>query len=415
MSEGQLAEILLEIGALLALTYLVGGLLVRIRIPAMLGALLVAMLAHYTPLGTRLLSPEIYPAFDFLAELGVLFLLFFIGLQIDLDEMRAMGRDIVWCTVLNTMMPFLLGTAVMLMLGYGWVLALVIGVTCMPTAEAVVVPILDEFQMVRTRVGQFIIGVGTLDDVIEVILIAFVSIWIAKATGIASISASSLSSLLMSVVVFVASVWLLSRWLIPWSARWLPTQPRYLMMLSVIVLFGLAGYTEYSQLGMVIGAITAGVLMRSIYNKLGIVGDQVTRSIQSLSYGFLGLVFFFWIGLSVDLEAMMKTPGLAILLFLAALIGKLTGVLLMVPMGKLDLIEGWTIGIGLNARLTTEIIVAQLLLTAGLIDKHLFTALVAAASLSTIIVPICLTLLLHRWGDRLRTPVIKQGEGAHAG
>jgi len=117
-------------------------------------------------------------AFFFLAQLGVLFLLFFIGRQIDLKEMRSLSRDIVWATALNTMVPFLLGVVVMLALGYGWVVAFVIGLTCMPTAEAVIVPILDEFNMIRTRVGGFIVGAGVLDDVIEIFLIAFVSVWI---------------------------------------------------------------------------------------------------------------------------------------------------------------------------------------------------------------------------------------------
>jgi len=82
--------------------------------------------------------------FSFLADLGVLLLLFFIGLQIDMKEMRRQSDSIIWLTVLNTTLPFLLGTAVMLGLGYGWVLAFVVGLTRMPTAEAVIVPILDE-------------------------------------------------------------------------------------------------------------------------------------------------------------------------------------------------------------------------------------------------------------------------------
>ena len=76
----------------------------------------------------------------------------------------------------------------------------------------------------------------------------------------------------------------------------------------------------------------------------------------------------------------------------------------MVPMKKLSVREAWIIGIGLNARLTTEIIVAKLLLDAKLIDIHLFTALIAASSLSTVIVPLIFTLLMRRWGDQLLHP-----------
>lgn len=142
--------------------------------------------------------------------------------------------------------------------------------------------------------------------------------------------------------------------------------------------------------------------MRPLFNRVGAAGERVTGAIRSLSYGFLGPIFFIWVGLKVDLEAMIQEPTLAILLFGAAFPGKLTGVLLMVPMRKLSMLEGMSVDIGLNARLTTEIIVAQLLLSAGLIGVVLFTALVSAASLSTIVVPLMFTFLVRRWGDRLR-------------
>ena len=102
MVVNQVAELLLDLALLFALTYLLAGLLERVRIPGILAALFVAMAVHYTPLGVALLSPEFHVPLSFLADLGVLFLLFFIGLQIDLKEMRDQSGDIIWLTVLNT-------------------------------------------------------------------------------------------------------------------------------------------------------------------------------------------------------------------------------------------------------------------------------------------------------------------------
>ncbi|MFQ5803211.1 MAG: cation:proton antiporter [Candidatus Methylomirabilales bacterium] len=403
MTETHISEILLDLGLLFGLTYLLAGLLERVRIPAILGALFIAMAVRYTPLGTRLLSPELNGMLTFLAQLGVLFLLFFIGLQIDLKEMRRMGGDIIWCTVLNTTVPFLLGMGVMLALGYGWVLAFVVGLTRMPTAEAVIVPILDEFQLIRTRVGEFIVGVGTLDDVLEVFMVGFVSIWIGKeAGGSASGLAGDIISIVVGLLVFVGLAWISYRWLIPRLNRWLPRQPRNLMLLAMLVLLSFGGLSEYSNLGMVVGAITAGIMVRPVFDDLA--GAQTTQAIRTVSYGFLGLVFFFWVGLNADLEGMVEAPALAILLFLAAFLGKLIGVFFMVPMKRMTVREAWTIGVGINARLTTEIIVAQLLLHAKLIDVHLFTALVAASSVSTISVPLLFTYLVRCWGEQLRVP-----------
>ena len=173
------------------------------------------------------------------------------------------------------------------------------------------------------------------------------------------------------------------------------------MLLAMCVLFGFGGFSEYSSLGIVVGAIIAGVLIRPVFNRAGEMGEQTSKAIEVISYGFFGIMFFFWVGLSVDVEGMLHEPLLAILLFLAAFAGKLLGIFIMVPMGKLNVREAWVIGIGLNARLTTEIIVAKLLFDAGLIDNHLFTALIAASSLSTIVVPLLFTFMVRRWGTQL--------------
>lgn len=400
MAEHQLGVLLIEIAVLLALTYLLASLLNRIRIPGILGALFIAVIVHYTPLDGIFLSPNIQLPLSFLAELGVVFLLFFIGIQIDPAEMRGLGKNIVWLTILNTIMPFLFGVIVMLTLDYGWMIAFVIGLTRMPTAEAVIVPILDEFKLIRTRIGTYIIGAGVLDDIIEVILVGIVSVWISKK---AEDITSTLTGILLSLVIFILLAWISRRWLIPFMSKLLPRRPRNLMLLSMVVLFAFAGFSEYSNLGMVVGAIVAGVLMRPTFDKMREVGEQVTQTIQSLSYGFLGIIFFFWVGLNADIEGMIHEPVLAILLFLAAFVGKMIGVFIMVPLGMLENKEAWAVGIGLNARLTTEIIVAQLLFTAEIIDLHLFTALISASALSTVIVPLAFALLVRKWGDEFRT------------
>lgn len=412
MTETQIGELLLYLAFFFALSYLLAGILEKMRIPGILGALFIAMAAHYTPIGRHLLSGKIYEPFSFLAQLGVLFLLFFIGLQIDLKEMRGLSRDILWLTVLNTTIPFIFGMAVMLGLGYGWLMAFVIGLTRMPTAEAVIVPILDEFKLIRTRVGAFIIGAGTLDDVIEVFIVAFVSVWIGEKAGQES---GEIAGILIGLFVFIFMAWVSSRWLLNFLSHWLQRRQRNLVLLSMLILFGFGGLSEYTGFGTVVGAITAGVLMRPVFNQMGVVGEEVNRNIQSLSYGFFGLLFFFWVGLSVDLGGMMQEPALAILLYLAGTIGKIIGVFLMVPMGKITVREAWTIGVGLDARLTTEIIVAKLLLDAKLIDIHLFTALVSAASFTAISVPLIFTIIVRRWGDQLRVTGINSIEkgGTH--
>jgi len=250
-----------------------------------------------------------------------------------------------------------------------------------------------------------------LDDVIEVFLIAFVSVWIGERAGGAAGTEREIGHVLLGLAVFAGVAFAGYRWILPTISRWLPRTPRNLILLAVLVLFGLGGFSEFAGLGIVVGAIVAGVLMQPVYTRAADAGERTEGAVRAISYGFFGMVFFFWVGLSVDLGGMWVQPELAILLFLAAFVGKLGGVFLMVPLRKLTSREAWAIGIGLNARLTTEIIVGKLLLDAQLIDVQLFTALVAASSLSTLLVPLWFTLLVRKWGETLNEPMTAPAAG----
>ncbi len=396
MNEFELGGLLLSLSFVFVLTYTFGHLLSKFRIPNILAALFVGMALSYTPFSVFIHSVTAFEStFSFLADLGVLFLLFYIGLQIELGQMRQSSTQIIWLTVLNTVIPFFFGLLAMLLYGYGWAIALVIGMTRMPTAEAVIVPILDEFKMIKTRVGTYIIGAGVLDDIIEVILVGIVSVWIGTKTGQ---SHGGVAGLLAGIFVFMLVSWAFYRWIPYLMQKWEPENLSTLMLFSLVILFGFGGFGEYVELGMVVGAITAGVIMRPLFEREEHKGEMLTQTTQTLSYGFFGVLFFFWVGFNADMEGFVQEPLLAIVLYLAGTLGKLFGVLLMVPMKKMGLREAIIVGVGLDARLTTEIIVAQLLYSTAIIDLKLFTALIAASSFTAITVPLIFTLLIRLWG-----------------
>jgi len=395
MNEFDLGCLLISLSYVFLLTFIVGSLFSKFRIPSILAALFIGMGLSYTPFSDMLHTPHFENIFSFLSNLGVLFLLFYIGLQIELDEMKKSSSDIIWLTVLNTAIPFLLGVIVMLLYGYGWAVALVIGMTRMPTAEAVIVPILDEFKMIKTKIGTFIIGAGVLDDIIEVILVGIVSVWIGSRAEEAH---GGLTALIAGISAFILLSWIFYHFLPRIFSGYKARDLSSLMLFALIILFGFGGLGEYVGIGMVAGAIFAGIIMRPFFESNEEKGELLSRTTQTLSYGFFGVLFFFWVGFNADMEGFFNEPLLAIVLYLAGTVGKLIGVLLMVPMKKLTFREAIIIGVGLDARLTTEIIVAQLLFSASIIDIKLFTALVAASSFTAITVPLLFTLLIRFWG-----------------
>ncbi len=401
MAEATLAQTLFFLATIFLATLLLGTLLVRARIPVILSALFVGIGIHYLPQAALLKTPVYQTIFSFLSNLGVLFLLFYIGLQIDVKKIHTMSSDIVTLTLLNTIIPFIFGMAAMLLFGYGWMIAFVIGMTRMPTAEAVIVPILDEFKLIKTRIGTFIVGAGVLDDVIEVFLVAFVSVWIGIRAGEES-GSDEIIILTFGVIAFLLFFWIMYRYFYRVFNRVIPQNAASLLILSLMILFVFGAFSEKSEIGMVVGAIFAGIIIKPMLADIHPAGDTIQKIISLLSYGFFGILFFFWIGYNIDMAGFIKEPMLAIVLYLAGTLGKLLGAMLMVPLKKMTFKEALITGIGLDARLTTEIIVAQLLFSASIIDTHLFTALVAASSFTALTVPLLFALLVRYFGKDMQ-------------
>jgi len=150
-----LLPILAGLALIFFLSFSLGLFLERVRIPGIIAPLIVGVALKITPFFSFLGQKDITTCFALLADLGVMFLLFFIGLEIDLPQMHCLSKIIIWITILNTLFPFLFGMGVGLLFGYSLLLSFIIGLTRIPTAEAVIVPILDEFSMIKKKIGQF--------------------------------------------------------------------------------------------------------------------------------------------------------------------------------------------------------------------------------------------------------------------
>ncbi len=399
--EADLSGTLLEFALLFITISAISLLFRRFRLPIVLAPVLFGIFVRYTPLAAHLQGEEFRDALDILANFGALFLLFYIGLQIDFKGLKQFGRPIIRLTLYSVFIPFIFGFILIWGLGYGLMLALVIGMTRVPVAEAVVVPILDEFGLVNTKVGQFIIGPGVLDDVVEVALISIVSIWLAGKTGV--VADVSPVGVFAGVVLFMVVAIAGYRWLIPFFGCRVDHSPHITMVFCVAVLLFYAGLSEYSKLGLVIGALTAGMVIRPWLDSLkNAAGDRIIDAIQLISYGFIGIFFFYQVGLMVDPTGIIEDPILVLLLFAATSVGKLISALLLVRDGSLTRREAMVVGVGLDVQMTTELIIAQMLFSAGAIDSTLYTAIVGASSLMMIFVPTTLVILLRNWGDELR-------------
>jgi CPA2 family monovalent cation:H+ antiporter-2 len=290
--------------AVVALIALAGGLLMaRLRQPAVVGYIVAGVALG--PSGLGLIGDR--ASVEILAELGVLMLLFLVGMELSLRGFRAIWKVAVAATVLQVVAA----VALMLLLGYafGWPreLSVVVGFIVALSSTAVVVKMLEQLNILRQPVGALIIGVLIAQDLAVVPMLLTLDM-----IGPTGITVLSVAKIVLSVGLLAAFIYYLSRrkrLSLPFSA--VVGDSHDLQPLAALVFcFGAAALTGLLQLSPVLGAFLAGLVVGNSSARATMV--RATRPIQ----GVLIAVFFLSIGLLIDLDFIARNIGIVIL-FLA--------------------------------------------------------------------------------------------------
>jgi Kef-type K+ transport system membrane component KefB len=149
-------NIYLFLAIILLLTFLIGRLVEKARVPWIFAALLIGLsLAIYNPLPSCTSSET----FTFLAQLGMYSLLFMVGFELDIKELQKLGRFIIKATFFIICLEAFFGTfLVHFVFGCSWTISCLVAMSFATVGEAILLPILDEFKIINTRLGQSIIG-----------------------------------------------------------------------------------------------------------------------------------------------------------------------------------------------------------------------------------------------------------------
>lgn len=380
-------------------TFAVGGLLERINVPWIFAALLLgAILAVYNPVG-HITSSE---TFTFLAQLGMYFLLFIIGFEIDLGKIRKMGGFIMKSTFFIIFLEGAAGSVfIHFVFGYDWIISFIVALSFATVGEAILVPILHKFNMVNTRLGQVIMGVGTLDDIIEVatlILAVFL-------VGSGSHAGIDITVVLLSLLAIFALAYGLTR--LGREGRrfgFYDLESLFLFTIAVLFLFlGVGDYADTAPLGALMAGVALGNFIPAERKAL------MDRELTAVCYGLFAPIFFIWAGSTLDIGYLASFPLAVIGLTLLSNGVKLIGSYIM-GHRELGTRQSVLLGIALSVRFSTSIIVIKILLDNSLIGTDLYSVILASSIAFKFIVPPLLSNLLSRWGAG-DAPQKKRGGG----
>ena len=379
---------------ILAAAKLCGALAKFIGQPAVLGELVAGVI-----LGNLALVNPKNEVLHLLAELGVVILLFEIGLETDLRKLLKVGGAATAVAIVGVALPFALGYAVCWMLGFGNLVAVVAGASLTATSVGITARVLSDLNRLQEPESQIILGAAVIDDVIGLVILAVVA-GLTEGTEVTVFGVAKTTAIAFG---FLAGTLLVGRLVLPPLVRMasridLPGTPT---MLAIMVAFGLAWLASVAGSALIIGAFAAGLLLRETPQ-----AQEMERGVANLGHFFVPL-FFVSVGAAVDLNVLnpldpanRATLMVGGLLIIAAVAGKfIAGHAPIWFRGNKNVI-----GIGMIPRGEVGLIFAQMGLATGVFDAGLFSAVTLMVMVTTFMAPPLLKLLLPSRGTR-QTPL----------
>ena len=377
---------ILNISAVLLAAYLGGVAIRKIGYPAILGELLIGII-----LGPAVLGWLDYTAsIKILAEIGIVLLMVYIGMEIDFRDLKKASWPGLLAAFGGFFVPFFLGYYAIVWSGgtpiSGLFVAIAIGVTSLATKSRILI----DLKLLNTRIAYVLMAGALISDTLALVIFSGI-------TNFAETSVVNVRELLIigsKILLFFGvtisiGIFVLPRLGIYISRSGLKNSTAYFTLI-LIVAFGYSELAELAGMHSILGAFMAGLFIKdNLFPKS--ISKELNKAFYDVSIGFMAPIFFVSAGFFVDVTVFQTDLGLLILITALAIVGKIVGTALFYLPSKNGWREGITIGTGMNGRGAVEIIIAEIGLEMGIIDKTIFSILVFMAIFTTLTVPVLLS------------------------
>ncbi|MET7727086.1 cation:proton antiporter [Streptomyces mirabilis] len=398
----------LQVGMLLLLAMVLGRLAVRCGMPPVVGELTAgvavgpSLLAHVAPGAGNWLFPQ-EPSqmhlLDSLGQFGIILMLGFTGMHLDLKLLRRRGARAARISAAGLILPLALG----IWLGFllpaklrapgadGTAFALFVGVAMCVSSVPVIARTLLDMQLIHRDVGQMIVITGTVDDAVGWLLVSLIAAM--GTTGLHTGDVSLALARMALLLVFTATI---GRAVVGMAMRTAarasaPGLPAVTAVVLILLAAAGAGALEFEP---VFGAFLCGIV-------IGTAKGVDTRALSPLNttvMTVLAPLFFATAGLRMDLTALsdpeMVVWGLAV--FGLAVLGKFLGAFLGGLTSRMTRWESLALGAGMNARGVIEVIIAMVGVRIGLLTVEMYSIVVLVAVLTSLMAPPLLRFAMKR-------------------
>lgn len=384
----EIGQFLLSLIAIFAAAKLFGELAERIGQPAVLGELIGGIVVGVS--GLHLVDAH-DPTLHKLSELGVILLLFLIGLETDLRKLLAVGGASSAVAAIGVVVPFATGYGAGLLLGQPAMVSIFLGAALTATSVGITARVLSDLGHLKTKASQIILGAAVIDDIIGLIMLTVVG----SLAGGEALTLPGVGRVVLVAFGFVILAIVIGSYFAPWLIRGISRLrvEKALLFAAIMFALGLAWVAQEVGSALIIGAFAAGLVLNRTE-----AGHQIEREVHDIAQFFIP-IFFVSVGAAVDLTTINPFNPESREFFLIGLLLSVIGIL-----GKV--VAGWgaagqqvsklVVGVGMIPRGEVGLIFAQIGLAAGLLGGGLYSSVTMMVIVTTFITPPLLRKLLAK-------------------
>src|SRR3989338_2122243 len=396
------SSLLLALVVLLPSAKLAGMAAERLGQPAVLGELLAGMLLGNLGLvglyGLDYLKTD--AAVEILASLGVILLLFEVGLDSSLADLMKVGLSSLLVAVVGVVLPFGLGWLVgtLMLPDHSFYVHAFIGATLCATSVGITARVLQDIHKIRSREAKIILGAAVIDDILGLVVLAIITVMITGAGSGLDLSVGSIVWLIAKVAIFLAGSLLLGVLLVPRFFRQAAKarMKGMLFSLSLVFCFLLSYLATLIDLASIVGAFAAGLILERVPFEEYLHEDEPSpEAMLHPPSPFFFPLFFLQMGIKIDLSSLFRLDvlGLALAVTVAAIVGKQACGLVVLGRN----LNRLAIGIGMVPRGEVGLIFAGVGLTLSVAGERILDEGVFAAILIMVIVTTLISPPLLQW------------------
>lgn len=386
------SDILFTLFVVFIAAQLGGEIAQRLKLPGVVGEIAAGCAIGPSLLG--LIAPDqiaVGTPLDVLAEIGVVLLLFSVGLETRLEDLKKVGKVAFLVGVLGVAVPFAMGSLWAHGSGFGWDKSLFVAAAFVATSAGITARVLQELHALQRIESKVILGAAVIDDILAMLLLGVV----VSLQGGGGFDLTHLLALLVGAVGFIAVIGWGGTRVMRWNSDWLekPRDPHSPLMIVLAMCLGLAYLSTLFGLAAIIGAFLAGMIASE---------TQQRHTLEKQMMPLLALLtpFFFVVtGSKIDLHELASADALIMLAIatVIAIVSKLIGGWL----GSLSLgrRSATIIGFGMVPRGEVGVVIASLGLAAGVFNNRMYAIIVAMSLLTAMVTPPVLAWLLRRSGQ----------------